>query len=79
MLVLKAHLWVQSSHCQKVWLWHRLAWPVFSPAGRWVSQSPHWTWPREGLTDTAWLAAFSIPLGWVPSEDVHFSVQVQPA
>ena len=29
--------------------------------------------------DTAWLAAFSIPLGWVPSEDVHFSVQVRPA
>ncbi len=29
--------------------------------------------------DTAWLAAFSIRLGWVPSEEVHFSVQVRPA
>ncbi len=34
MPVIKAYLWVQSSHCQKVWLWPRLAWAVFFPAER---------------------------------------------
>ena len=34
-VVLKAHLGV-SSHCQKVWPWHRLAWAVSYPAGRQV-------------------------------------------